>query len=406
MTARKILVVIGSRPETIKLAPVVRALRRQPEAFDVVVCSTGQQEDMIPPAMAGFGLDAEVRLRVMKRGQSLSALAARALTELDRVIGIRRPDLIMVQGDTTSAMTAAMAGFHARIPVAHVEAGMRTWDLGSPYPEEMNRRTITLCSSLHFAPTSVCADNLLREGVTGSAVFVTGNTVVDALLWARETLSSSASTLPGPLDDGLRDRRTILVTSHRRESFGAALEEICLSLRELCSRFDDIVCVLPVHPNPNVRRVILNTLSGEPRVILIDPQPYRSFVELMDRSYIIITDSGGIQEEAPSLDKPVLVVREVTERPEGIEAGCARLIGTSTERIVDEASRLLQSEEAYGEMAMVPNPYGDGRAAERIAALLGNPADWVPYPEVPDVSPPAGVSIAVATSSGEGIRRP
>lgn len=404
MDPQRLFVVIGSRPEAIKLAPAVRALRDDPQAFDVTVCSTGQQEDMIPQAMEDLGLGTDVQLQVMRRGQELNHLAARSLTELDRAVGEHDPDRILVQGDTTSAMAAALTGFHRRIPVAHVEAGMRSGDLDSPYPEEMNRRTITLCSSLHFAATERSAANLFGEGVPASTVFVTGNTVVDALLWARETLSSSPSTLPRALSDELRDRRMLLVTSHRRESFGAALEEICLSMKELCFRFEDLVCVLPVHPNPNVRAVVLETLKGDPRVVLVDPQPYRAFVELMDRSYAIVTDSGGIQEEAPTLDKPVLVVREVTERPEGIEAGCAKLIGTSTRRIVKEVSELLENEEAYARMASAPNPYGDGRAAGRIAAALSDRHPRASRPEGRDARFAAGARVAV--HSAGSVRSP
>ncbi|MBA2527100.1 MAG: UDP-N-acetylglucosamine 2-epimerase (non-hydrolyzing) [Pyrinomonadaceae bacterium] len=366
----KVLIIIGSRPEAIKMAPLVLAMRNDPQAFEVILSATGQQLQMIPQALAEFRLEADLDLEVMQPDQTLAELTSRLMVKLDEIIVGLGPDWVLVQGDTTSAMVGALAGFYRRVAVAHVEAGMRTGNQFSPFPEEINRRIISQCAALHFAPTVGCQNNLLREGVPASRIFVTGNTVIDALLWTRDQVRQQPSALPPNLEGRLHNRRLVLVTSHRRENFGTRLESICLALKELCGKFEDIVVVYPVHPNPNVERTVRRMLGGEPRIELIDPQPYRSFVELIDRAFIILTDSGGLQEEAPSFGKPVLVLRDTTERPEGIEAGTAKLVGTDQQDIVSAAVDLLCDSEQYERMSEAKNPYGDGTAASRIVAVL------------------------------------
>jgi UDP-N-acetylglucosamine 2-epimerase len=369
--ARRILVVIGSRPEAIKLAPVVFELRRR--RLETVLCGTGQQRDLIPQALAEFDLEADVDLAVMEANQSLAGLTSRLLVALDRTIADTRPDWILVQGDTTSAMAGALAGFYRGVRVGHVEAGMRTGDRGAPFPEEVNRRIITQCASLHFAPTAACADHLRADGVPPSQIVLAGNTVVDALLWTR----ARSAFEPPPLSEAFEianGRRIVLVTSHRREHFGVRLANICAALRAIVDRVPDALVVYPVHPNPNVRTVVSRLLAGHPRILLVDPLPYRSFIALMDRSYLILTDSGGLQEEAPSLSKPVLVLRSVTERVEGIEAGTAVLVGLNTAIIADTAVRLMTDRAEYERMAGARNPYGDGRAAARIVDAIEPPS--------------------------------
>jgi len=371
---QRVLIVVGSRPEAVKMAPIFMAMRGRPESFEPVLCSTGQQLHMIPQALAEFGLTPDLSLDVMQPDQTLAELTARLMTQLDRAITTERPDWVLVQGDTTSAMTAALAGFYRRVPVGHVEAGMRTHDQFSPFPEEVNRRVISQCATLHFAPTARCESNLLAEGVPAGRVHVTGNTVIDALLWTRERVREAGPPLPAEVRERLGARRLVLVTSHRRESFGRGLENICLALRDLGRALDDVLLVFPVHPNPRVRGPVLSILGAEPNVLLVEPQPYRSFVGLMDGSELILTDSGGLQEEAPSLGKPVLVLRETTERPEGVEAGCARLVGTSRREITGAAVELLSDPAAYARMTGAPDIYGDGRAAPRIASILSKAA--------------------------------
>jgi len=370
MTRPTFLVIAGSRPEAIKMAPIVQRLKVHEPDVCTLLCSTGQQLHMVPQAFAEFGLKPDIDLRVMTPNQSLASLTSRLASALDEAVGHVEPSWILVQGDTTSAMVAALLGFYRRLPVAHVEAGLRTNDLSRPFPEELNRRIISLCATMHFAPTERCARALSDEGIDPSRIRVTGNTVIDALLWTRARVRAEPSTLPQALRQRLSGRRLVLVTSHRRESFGQGLTDICLGLRDLIRLVSDIVIVLPVHPNPHVTATVERHLGGESRIVLIEPQPYRQFVELLDRSYLLLTDSGGLQEEAPSLGKPVLVLRETTERPEGVEAGSARLVGTSRELIVRSAVELLEDSECYARMAGVRNPYGDGTAAQRIVEAL------------------------------------
>lgn len=360
------MLVFGTRPEAIKLAPVVFALRARPDDAHVVLCSTGQHRSMLDDALEAFGLHADIDLNVMRDEQHQTDLLARLLHGLRPVIDEQRPDAIIVQGDTASVFAASLAGFLAGVPVAHVEAGLRTRDRLSPFPEEIYRRLTGVTAGLHFAPTPRARQNLLGEGAEPERVFLTGNTIVDALESMRERSGAV------PLPDGLGDcqRRIILVTAHRRESFGPDFREICLALREIVDAHKDVELVYPVHLNPNVQRPVHEILGQRERIHLLGPLPYKQFVRLLLRADLILTDSGGIQEEAPALGKPVLVLREKTERPEAIAAGVARLVGANRERIVAETSTLLTNADAYRQMARKTFVYGDGLAATRIAEVL------------------------------------
>ncbi|MBN2464195.1 UDP-N-acetylglucosamine 2-epimerase (non-hydrolyzing) [candidate division WOR-3 bacterium] len=366
-TKRRVMFCFGTRPEAIKLAPVIQELARHPLEFQPVVLVTAQHRHMLDQVMRVFDITPDHDLNLMKPGQSLADVTAGVLHGVERLLRRVRPDMVMVQGDTTSAFAAALAAFYQQVPVGHVEAGLRTGDKYSPFPEEMNRRLVSGIADLHFAPTQAAKRNLLTEGVPRSRIHVTGNTVVDALKSAR--LSKAKCSLP-LLNDIESKQRVVLVTAHRRESFGPGLGRICQALRRLVSRNPGIDVVYPVHLNPNVRKPVHAILAGIPRVHLIEPLEYLPFVRLMERSYLILTDSGGIQEEAPALGKPVLVMRDVTERPEAVEAGTARLVGTDTDAIVSAAERLFRSDAAYRKMARARNPFGDGRASVRIAAAL------------------------------------
>ena len=369
--SRRILVLFGTRPEVIKLAPVIRALRERSNEFDCRICTTGQHREMANQAMREFSLTPDIRLDAMASGRSLGELTSRLFMDMDQLLEQERPDWLIVQGDTTSAMVGAMSAFYRRIKIGHVEAGLRTGDRWSPFPEEINRTLIGDVADIHFAPTERAASNLRASGISESSIHVTGNTVVDALLWAIEMMGNE---MPPDLDrdliDSFRDRRLILVTSHRRESFGKGLENVCRALKDVVKHHSDAVIVYPVHLNPNVRGPVVKLLGGESRIHLIEPVGYRALVYLMKQSYCILTDSGGIQEEAPSLGKPVLIMRDVTERPEVVDAGCGRLVGTSADAIAGAASELLENRAAYEKMAKVKNPFGDGKAAERIVGLL------------------------------------
>jgi len=369
---RKILIVVGTRPEAIKIAPVLRALRGAGHAAEVEVCVTRQHSELLDPVLELFGIRPAFDLALMKPNQGLADLTSRALVALDEVYTSFSPTVVVVQGDTTTALAASLSAFYRRVPVAHVEAGLRTADLMAPWPEELNRRMTGVMASIHFAPTERARQNLLREGVAAEHIHVTGNTAVDAILSVVERLRSEAE-LRAQLERKFSfldpQRRLILVTGHRRESFGGGFERICAALEQL-SRRQDVQIVYPVHLNPNVRGPVFGILGGHPNVQLIEPVDYLSFAYLMSRSHLILSDSGGVQEEAPSLAKPVLVMREVTERQEGVEAGVVKLVGTDTARIVAEAERLLDDSAAYGAMARGFNPFGDGRAAERIAKVL------------------------------------
>lgn len=360
-----VLTVLGTRPEAIKLAPVIQAMRAQPDRFACRVCATAQHREMLDPVLRWFGIVPDYDLDLMEANQGLARYASRALDAVDGIVEAAGAELVIVQGDTTTALAAALAAFYRRIPVGHVEAGLRTGDLARPFPEEMNRRVTGILSTYHFAPTARAAKALRREGVAESRIFTTGNTVVDALLW------TLARPVAFDLDIPLDGPRLLLVTAHRRESFGGPFEAICLALRDLAERNPDVRIVYPVHLNPRVREPVTRLLSAVPRISLLPPLAYEVFAHLLARAHLVLTDSGGIQEEAPSLGKPVLVMRETTERPEAVEAGAAMLVGTDRRRIVAETERLLGDAAAYRRMATVRNPYGDGRAAERIAAFLG-----------------------------------
>lgn len=364
------LVVLGTRPEAIKLAPVIRALRNR-SGVSCTVCSTGQHALMLRQALGAFGLTADVELAVMEHAQGLAGLTSRLFAGIDEVLSRHEPDWVVVQGDTTSAYVGAMTAFYRRIRVAHVEAGLRTGDRTAPFPEEVNRLAISLVGDLHFAPTAGAAANLLQEGVAESAIVVTGNTAVDALKWARSLVRATPPTsLPPHLPEFLEGHRLVLVTGHRRESFGAGLRSICQAVRDLAERFEDVVFVYPVHLNPDVLRPVNTILGGHPRVILLGPIDYLAMVWLLNRSHIVLTDSGGIQEEAPTFGVPLLVLRETTERPEMVEAGGALVVGTDRGRIVAAASELLSSHTAHAALRPCSNPFGDGAASERIADAL------------------------------------
>jgi UDP-N-acetylglucosamine 2-epimerase (non-hydrolysing) len=355
----KLLIVVGTRPEAIKMAPVIRRLQREPEAR-VLVCATAQHRQMLDQVFGLFGITPDIDLDLMRPDQTPSALAARVLASLDEVLAREEPDWLLVQGDTTTAMASAIAAFHRRVRIGHVEAGLRTGDFEHPFPEEMNRRVVDLVSEAHFVPTRRAARALAGEEVPAAKVFLTGNTVVDAL-----------QEIAGREGD-VAEEDLVLITAHRRESFGEPLERVVSAIGRLAGRFPATRFVHVTHPNPNVQRVVVRNASL-PNVTLVAPLDYLELVRLMRRARLILTDSGGIQEEAPTFGKPVLVLREKTERPEGVEAGLARLVGTDEERIVGEAGELLANGAARQRMAGV-NPYGDGRAAERIAAiLLGRP---------------------------------
>jgi UDP-N-acetylglucosamine 2-epimerase (non-hydrolysing) len=369
--SRRILVIFGTRPEAIKLAPVIQQLRQHPGQICARVCVTAQHRAMLDQALNLFDIAPDIDLDLMQRDQTPTQVASRVLERLEPVLREERPDWVLVQGDTTTVMAATIAAHHQRIAVGHVEAGLRTGDKDNPFPEESNRLIADHLSTLCFAPTVRARDNLLRDGIPESAIRLTGNTVVDALL----DISNRPWT-PGPhspLHDVPDGSRLILVTSHRRESFGAPLERICRALKEIAQRGRGTLrLVYPVHPNPNVQETVYRLLGGVSNIFLIPPVDYLEMVNLMKRSALILTDSGGIQEEAPGLKVPVLVLRETTERPEGVEAGVARIVGTDPDRIAAEALRLLENPDEYARMTQANNPYGDGHAAERIVEAILN----------------------------------
>ncbi len=367
MSLPRVLCILGTRPEAIKMAPVVRALGNPAVGLAPVICVSGQHRELLEQALAYFGLRPDHDLGVMRPEQTPSQVAARVLDRLPGVLDQVRPAAVVVQGDTTTTVAAALAAFHARVPIAHVEAGLRTRRLDAPFPEEANRRLTAVLARWHFAPTALARAHLLREGAPPSHVVVTGNPVVDALCWTVERLGDRRV---GPALPADASRRLILVTAHRRESFGAPFLELCSALRALADQHPDVELAYPVHPNPEVEAPVRRVLAGHPRIHLLPPLTYVELVDLLRRCHLVLTDSGGIQEEAPALGKPVLVLREATERPEGIDAGTARLVGTSRRRILQEAGRLLTDAAAYDAMARAHNPYGDGRAGERIARVL------------------------------------
>jgi len=370
LSRRKVLTIIGTRPEAIKLAPVIMELERRPGTFESLVCTTGQHREMLAQALEPFGLEPHHELRIMLPGQTLAQVTARAMEGLDQVIAAEKPQLVLVQGDTTTALCGALSAYYHRVQVGHIEAGLRTGDKYAPFPEEVNRRLIGQVADYHFAPTARAAEALASEGIPRERIFVTGNTVIDALLWTRQRVREERPQLPAQLQQAIDGRQVVLVTGHRRESFGEGFEEICSAIREVADVADDVVFVYPVHLNPNVREPVNRILGHHPRVLLTEPLPYAALVWVMDRATIVLTDSGGIQEEAPSLGKPVLVMRETTERPEGVEAGNARIVGVKRAHIAEQLSRLLRHPGERALMTQASNPYGDGKAAPRIVDIL------------------------------------
>jgi UDP-N-acetylglucosamine 2-epimerase (non-hydrolysing) len=366
---KRIAVVMGTRPEAIKMAPVVHALRRRSEHFETIVIATAQHRQMLDQVFSIFRIDPHIDLDLMRQDQSLPELASRVLTTMDATLRDLRPDLLMVQGDTTTVLATALAAFHRDISVAHVEAGLRSHDLRNPFPEEMNRRLTSVLTSIHLAPTPLARQELERENISTARIVVTGNTVVDAL---RQLIAEPFEWRGTPLESiQFEGRRLLVVTSHRRESWGEDLENTCLALRDLVQRFSDLLVVYPVHLNPNVRKTVMTILAGAERIHLTEPLDYLAFVNLMRRCHLILTDSGGVQEEAPTLGKPLLVLRKLTERPEAFQAGLSKVVGNSRDAIVREACRLLENDRAYRAMVSSDNPFGDGRAAERIIMALG-----------------------------------
>lgn len=372
---KRILVIIGTRPEAIKMSPVVMAMQEQSRAgigIEVRICVTAQHRQMLDQALAIFGITPDYDLDIMRSGQDLTDITCRILTGLREVLKKYRPDMVLVHGDTTTTLSAALAAFYERISVAHVEAGLRTGNIYSPWPEEMNRRLTGAITTLHFAPTEQARRNLISEGYGTEKIIITGNTVIDALLYVAAKLDEDAELnhkfcKQFPFIDP--SKRLILVTGHRRENFGAGFENICRALKTLAAR-GNVQVVYPVHLNPNVREPVQRVLANDPNINLIEPLDYLPFVYLMKQAYLILTDSGGIQEEAPSFGKPVLVMRDTTERPEGVDAGTVRLVGTDRNTIETEAIRLLDDHVAYRKMATAINPYGDGKAAQRIVEAI------------------------------------
>ncbi|AXH63690.1 UDP-N-acetylglucosamine 2-epimerase (non-hydrolyzing) [Providencia huaxiensis] len=368
----KVLTVFGTRPEAIKMAPLVHALAEDAD-FEAKVCVTAQHREMLDQVLKLFEIIPDYDLNIMKPGQDLTDITCRILEGLKSVFADFQPDVVLVHGDTATTMATSLAAFYHRIPVGHVEAGLRTGDLYSPWPEEANRKIAGHLAMYHFAPTENSRQNLLKESIPDSHIFVTGNSVIDALLWVRDKVMSDQYMMEKlaanyPFIDP--NKKMILVTGHRRESFGGGFERICHALAEIAQAHPDVQVVYPVHLNPNVSEPVKRILHDIDNIILISPQDYLPFVYLMNHAYLILTDSGGIQEEAPSLGKPVLVMRDTTERPEAVDAGTVRLVGTDTQKIVKEVNRLLTDDAEYHEMSRAHNPYGDGHACQRILAAL------------------------------------
>lgn len=373
----KISIIFGTRPEAIKLSPVILALRRRPEIL-CHICVTAQHRNMLDQVLEVFGIVPDRDLNIMKPGQTLGEITSRATEALDSYLAKERPDLVLIQGDTTTTFVSALVSFYHQIPVGHVEAGLRTGNMGAPWPEEVNRVLTSRLATLHFAPTELNRQNLVAEGVLKDRIFVTGNTVIDALLLAVEKVRKHLPEIPGIDQEKIEEwdhSSVVLITGHRRESFGQGFQSICRAIAELAKLFPKIQFIYPMHLNPAVREPVLRILGqdkGLKNVYLIDPLPYLPFVALMERATLILTDSGGVQEEAPSLGKPVLVMRGTTERSEAVAAGTARLVGTSFERIVGETKRLLTDPVEYRKMAQAHNPYGDGKASERIIKIVAS----------------------------------
>lgn len=372
----KVLTIFGTRPEAIKLAPVIKCLEEEPDRFESIVCVTGQHREMLDQALTIFGIVPDYDLKIMNANQSLHGIISKALEGIKNVLERENPSIVVVQGDTTTTFAGSLAAYYAKVPIAHIEAGLRTHDKYRPFPEEINRRLTSQIADVHFAPTEWAKDNLLKENIDQKKIFITGNTVIDALfmMTKRQEDLREQSRLQSILGkNGVylnRERRVILVTGHRRENFGEGFENICSALKEIASLYKDIDIVFPVHLNPNVQGPVNKILGGIGNVYLIKPLDYEPFIYLMSNSYLILTDSGGVQEEAPSLGKPVLVMRNSTERPEGVKAGTIRLVGTNKEKIIGETIKLLNDDKFYLKMSRAHNPYGDGMASKRIVQKL------------------------------------
>ena len=373
---KKILLVFGTRPEAIKMAPLVKALQKDTEHFETCVCVTAQHRQMLDQVLEVFGITPEYDLNIMAPNQDLYDITAKVLLGLRKVLKDFRPDTVLVHGDTTTSMAASLAAFYMQIPVGHVEAGLRTYNMLSPWPEEMNRQVTDRICTYYFAPTEQSRANLLQENIDAKKIFITGNTVIDALLMAVDIISTTAGVkekMAKELQEKgytVGDREYILVTGHRRENFGDGFLHICKAIKELAALHPEMDIVYPVHLNPNVQKPVYELLSGLSNVYLISPLDYLPFIYAMQHSTLLLTDSGGVQEEAPSLGKPVLVMRDTTERPEAVEAGTVKLVGTNAEAIVSNVTALLQDKEMYKRMSETHNPYGDGQACERIIAAL------------------------------------
>lgn len=374
---KRIMLVFGTRPEAIKMAPLVKEFQKYPENFETVVCVTGQHREMLDQVLRIFDINPDYDLNIMRQGQDLYDVTSRVLLGMRDVLKEVKPDIVFVHGDTTTSTAAALASFYQQISVGHVEAGLRTHNIYSPWPEEMNRQLTGRIATYHFAPTPLSRQNLLNEGISNNRIFVTGNTVIDALYWVVDRIKSDkdldaelVTALKTAGYDTCRGKRIVLITGHRRENFGDGFINICNAIKDLIRRYPDVDFVYPMHLNPNVRRPIHEVfgqdLSNLGNMFFIEPLEYLSFVYLMEKSSVVLTDSGGIQEEAPGLGKPVLVMRETTERPEALKAGTVKLVGTDYDRIVEEVSVLLDSSEAYERMSRAVNPYGDGKACRRI----------------------------------------
>ena len=370
-----VMTIIGTRPEAIKLVPVVLELQSRPNEFESVVCVTGQHREMLDQVLNAFDVKADHDLNLMAPNQSLGQVTARAVSGLDEVYGIVKPDVALVQGDTTTAFCGALVGHYHQVKLGHVEAGLRTGNKFSPFPEEINRRLVGRLADLHFPPTEHSKQALLEEGVDPSTIFVTGNTVIDTLLLTRDRVTTQTPPEANSINEMAQGKRVVLVTGHRRESHGQGFENICNAIRNVADTHHDVVFIYPVHLNPNVQKPVQRILGNHERIHLIQPLSYEPFVWLLNKADIVLTDSGGVQEEAPSFGKPVLVMRDTTERPEGVTAGNAKLVGTSQEKIESELNQLLTDPRAYAAMSNAKNPYGDGTASKQIANALAQTAD-------------------------------
>lgn len=367
---KKVFIFVGTRPEAIKMSPIYMEMKKR-QNFNPILVSSGQHKEMLSQALNDFGLQPDIDLNLMTTGQTLSSLSARLFERIDSLLERESPDVVLVQGDTTTVQVASLVSFYRKIPVGHVEAGLRSHDILSPFPEELNRRITGLVANWHFAPTQLAAQNLISEGIDPDNICVSGNTVIDSLLWTMDQLKKDPPELTQDIQNVISEgRKIILVTGHRRESFGKGFENICSAIEEIAKRFPDIRVIYPVHLNPEVRKIVLRRLSNHNGIILTAPLSYRPFLQLMSKSHLILSDSGGIQEEAPSLGKPLLIMRNVTERPEGISAGVNFLVGTDKDKILKAVTDFLLSDDKYKSVTSRQNPFGDGHASSYIIDFL------------------------------------